>query len=98
MFRGVLLMIAVCLLVPLLDVFSKLVTDQIPVAKIKSVCFLPRSLFLCPVFFSWVFFVRAYGVFAYAFLRPVFLIFSTVFFVTAISVMPLADTLAIVFI
>ena len=75
-FRGVLLMIASCLLAPL---------------------FAAVAFYVSCTHLSWAFFARAYGAFAYAFLRAVF-DFPTFFFITAISVMPLADALAIVFI
>ena len=50
-FRGVLLMIAFCLVVPLLDVFSKLAAERIPVAQITAARFLLQSLFMFPVLF-----------------------------------------------
>ena len=98
-FRGVLLMIAFCLVVPLLDVFSKLAAERIPVAQITAARFLLQSLFMCPVL---LYLGRSFWVpttlLPMLFLRAMFLIFSTFFFVTAISDMPLADALAIVFI
>ena len=98
-FRGVLLMIAFCLVVPLLDVFSKLAAERIPVAQITTARFLLQSLFMCPVlFYLGKSFSVPIALLPMLFLRAVFLIFSTFFFVTAISVMPLADALAIVFI
>ncbi len=97
--RGVSLMIAFCLVVPLLDVFSKLAAEQIPVAQITAARFLLQSLFMCPVlFYLGKSFRVPIALLPMLFLRAVFLIFSTFFFVTAISVMPLADALAIVFI
>ena len=98
-FRGVLLMIAFCLVVPLLDVFSKLAAEQIPVAQITAARFLLQSLFMCPVLFYLGRSLRVPIAFLpKLFLRATFLILSSFFFVTAISVMPLADALAIVFI
>ena len=98
-FRGVLLMIAFCLVVPLLDVFSKLAAERIPVAQITAARFLLQSLFMFPVlFYLGKSFRVPIALLPMLFLRAVFLIFSTFFFVTAISVMPLADALAIVFI
>ncbi len=97
--RGVSLMIAFCLVVPLLDVFSKLAAEQIPVAQITAARFLLQSLFMCPVlFYLGKSFRVPIALLPMLFLRAAFLIFSTFFFVTAISVMPLADALAIVFI
>ena len=98
-FRGVMFMIAFCLLAPLLDVFSKLAVQKIPVGQITAARFLLQSLFMCPVLF---YLGRSLHVqmalLPMLFLRAVFLIFSTFFFITAISVMPLADALVIVFI
>ena len=98
-FRGVLLMIAFCLVVPLLDVFSKLAAERIPVAQITVARFLLQFLFMCPMlFYLGKSFRVPIALLPMLFLRAVFLIVSTFFFVTAISVMPLADALAIVFI
>ena len=98
-FRGVILMIAFCLVVPLLDVFSKLAAEKIPVAQITAARFLLQSLFMFPVLLYLGRSLRLpMALLPMLLLRAVFLIFSTFFFVTAISVMLLADALAIVFI
>ena len=97
--RGVLLMIAFWILVPLLDVFSNLAAERIPVAQITAARFLLQSLCMCPVlFYLGKSFRVPVALLPMLFLRAVFLNFSTFFLATAISVMPLADALAIVFI
>ena len=96
---GVGLMIAFCVVVPLLDVASKLAADKIPVAQITTSRFVLQAVLMAPMI----------GLLGHRFtlprrliwpmtLRAVLLIASTYCFVAAISVMPIADALAIVFV
>ena len=98
-FKGVVLMIAFCFVVPLLDVFSKLAAAQVPVAEIATARFILQVAFMLPVM---IYMKRTFKLerrlISRLFLRAVFLLISTFFFVLAISVMPIADALAIVFV
>lgn len=96
---GILLMLGFCVTAPLLDVAAKLASDIIPVGQITTFRFVIQAFLMFP-------FVLGMG-FSLKFprrllprmtLRALFLIISTYCFVAAISVMPLADALAIVFI
>lgn len=96
---GVLLMVAFCVLAPLLDLCSKLATTTIPVGQITTarfvgqlICMIPVALALrTPLAATW----RDHGLMAW---RAVFLIGSTFCFVAGVAVMPIADALAIVFV
>jgi drug/metabolite transporter (DMT)-like permease len=96
---GVVLMLAFCALAPLLDVSAKLAAATIPVAQIVTARFLVQAALMLPV--VWIMGLslhltpRALGQIT---LRAVFLILSTYSFVAAISVMPVADALAIAFV
>jgi drug/metabolite transporter (DMT)-like permease len=96
---GVILMLAFCLLAPLLDVASKLASATIPVGQIVTARFLVQGALMVPV--VWAMGVslslgrRALGLIS---LRAMFLMLSTYSFVAAISVMPVADALAIAFV
>jgi drug/metabolite transporter (DMT)-like permease len=96
---GILLMLSFCMLAPLLDVASKLASATIPVGQIVTARFLVQGALMLPV--AWIMGVslginrRALGLIS---LRAVFLILSTYSFVAAISVMPVADALAIAFV
>ena len=76
--------------------FSKFATEWIPVAQITAAHFLLQSLFMCQRLSSREIFSRAHSALAQAFLSAVFLILSTFFFITAISIIPFADAFAIV--
>lgn len=96
---GIVLMIAFCVLAPLLDAASKLATATIPVGQITAARFLVQGVLMVPVALvmglSW----RAPPrVLALIVLRAVFLIVSTYGFVAAVQVMAIADALAIVFV
>ena len=79
-FRGVLVTIAFCLVVPLLDVFSKLAAEKIPVAQITAARFLLQSLFMFPVLLYLGRSLRLpIALLPMLLLRAVFLIFSTFF-------------------
>ncbi len=97
---GILLMLAFCMLAPLLDVSSKLAAEAgVPVGQITTARFLVQGALMLPV-------VLVMGVplrlkrraLGFVTLRAAFLILSTFSFVSGIAVMPLADALAIAFV
>lgn len=96
---GIALMLAFCVLAPLLDASAKLATATIPVGQITAARFLIQAVLMAPVALAmgldWRMSRRALGLTA---LRAVFLILSTFCFVAAVTVMPIADALAIVFV
>lgn len=96
---GVALMLAFCVLAPMLDVSSKLAAATIPVGQITTARFVVQGALMVPVVLfmrlSWHMRPRLLALIA---LRAVFLILSTYVFVFAIAVMPMADALAIVFV
>ena len=97
--RGVLLMVAFCILAPLLDAASKLATEAIPVGQITSARFVFQGLCMLPVMLlmrlSWAASGRDL---TYLGLRAVFLMLSTYCFVASVQYMPIADAMAIVFV
>lgn len=96
---GIVLMLAFCLLAPLLDVSAKLASASIPVAQIVTARFAVQGALMLPVMIAMGLVLaisrRALGHIA---LRALFLMLSTFSFVAAISVMPVADALAIAFV
>ncbi|ULB09095.1 DMT family transporter [Cereibacter azotoformans] len=96
---GVALMIAFCVLAPLLDVCAKLASATIPVGQITFARFLVQAILMLPVVVlmgtDWRMGRRMAGL---VLLRAIFLILSTYSFVAAITVMPIADALAISFV
>lgn len=96
---GIALMLAFCVLAPLLDTASKLATETIPVGQITAARFVVQGALMVPVAlsmgFSWRLTRRDAGLLA---ARAVFLIASTYGFVAGVQVMPIADALAIVFV
>ncbi len=96
---GIALMLAFCVLAPLLDAASKLATAAIPVGQITAARFVVQGVLMVPV--AWVMGLH-WGaprrVLALVALRAVFLIASTYGFVAGVQVMPIADALAIVFV
>ena len=96
---GVGLMIAFCVIAPLLDVAAKLASDQIPIAQITTSRFVLQTVLMAPVIAMLGHgFAISRRLIAPLTLRAVFLLASTYCFVAAISVMPIADALAIVFV
>ena len=96
---GVGLMIAFCVVAPLLDVASKLAADKIPVAQITTSRFVLQAVLMAPMIgLLGHRFTLPRGLIWPMTLRAVLLIASTYCFVAAISVMPIADALAIVFV
>ena len=96
---GIALMLAFCVLAPLLDTASKLATETIPVGQITAARFLVQGTLMVPVALflrlSWRLSLRDAGLIL---ARAVFLIASTYGFVAGVQVMPIADALAIVFV
>lgn len=96
---GILLMLAFCMIAPLLDVAAKLAAATIPVGQIVGARFAVQGALMLPV--VWVMGLslrlspRMWQLVA---LRALFLIVSTYCFVAAVAVMPIADALAIVFV
>lgn len=97
--RGILLMLAFCVMAPLLDTASKLATAAIPVGQITTARFLVQGALMLPIALLIRVPLRMSGkTAALITLRAVFLIASTYGFVAGVQVMPIADALAIVFI
>jgi len=96
---GVALMIAFCALAPLLDVASKLAAQTLPVGQIVAARFVVQGVLMLPVVMwmglGWGMSRRMAGL---VMLRALFLIVSTYCFVAAVTVMPIADALAIAFV
>lgn len=97
---GVALMLAFCVLAPLLDVASKLAAESgMPVGQITTARFVVQGALMLPVLLvmgvPWRTDRRVAGLLL---LRAVFLILSTFSFVSGIAVMPVADALAIAFV
>ncbi|MDU8943591.1 DMT family transporter [Ovoidimarina sediminis] len=96
---GVALMLGFCLTAPLLDVAAKLASDSVPVGQITAARFVVQCALMAPFLLGMGLSLRvARGRWLALFLRAVFLLVATFCFIAAISVMPLADALAIVFI
>lgn len=92
-------MVAFCIMAPLLDACSKLATAQIPVGQITTARFVFQGLCMVPVFWALRLDWRASRRdFALLGLRAVCLILSTYSFVSSVQYMPIADSIAIVFV
>ena len=96
---GIVLMLAFCVLAPLLDVSSKLAAQTVPVGQITATRFLVQGALMLPVVLlmrlPWQITPHIAALIA---LRAVFLTLSTYTFVYAVRVMPIADALAIAFV
>ena len=96
---GVALMIAFCVVAPLIDVAAKLAAASVPVGQITAARFLVQAVLMAPIVLllghSFRLTPRALRLTA---LRAVLLILSTFTFVSAVAVMPVADALAIAFV
>jgi drug/metabolite transporter (DMT)-like permease len=98
--QGILLMLAFCVLAPLLDVSAKLAAENgVPVGQVTFARFVVQTGLMLPV--MWLMGLRL-GItpraLVYTALRALFLLVSTYAFVSGIEVMPIADALAIVFV
>ena len=97
--RGPLLMVAFCILAPLLDACSKLATTQIPVGQITAMRFVFQGLCMMPVMLLMRLDWRApRRDLALLLLRAICVILSTYSFVASVQFMPIADAIAIVFV
>lgn len=96
---GVALMLAFCVLAPLLDVAAKIATATVPVGQITTARFVVQAALMLPVAMVMSLPMgmpaRLWGLML---ARAVVLIVSTFCFIAATQVMPIADTLAIVFV
>jgi len=96
---GVALMLAFCLIAPLIDVASKLASATVPVGQITTARFLVQVVLMLPILF-----VMGQGLrvsrraLRLTLWRALASIASTFTFVWAVSHMPLADALAIAFV
>lgn len=97
---GVILMLAFCVIAPLLDVSAKLAAENgVPVGQITAARFLVQTGLMLPVVLWMGLSVRLSArALGYTTLRALFLLVSTFAFVSGIQVMPIADALAIVFV
>lgn len=96
---GIGLMLLFCLTAPLIDVFSKLAAQMLPVGMITAARFVLQAVLMLPV----VLLLRqglrlSRAQLPLTALRAFLLLLSTYAFVSALVVMPLADALAIVFV
>jgi drug/metabolite transporter (DMT)-like permease len=92
-------MLGFCLTAPLLDVAAKLASDSIPVGQITAARFVLQCALMAPVI--WIMNLSLQvtrGRWVALLFRAIFLLVATFCFIAAISVMPLADALAIVFV
>ena len=98
--QGVLLMLAFCVIAPLLDVAAKLAAENgMPVGQVTAARFVVQTALMLPVMLIMRLPFRLDGrALGYTTLRALFLLVSTFAFVSAIEFMPIADALAIVFI
>jgi drug/metabolite transporter (DMT)-like permease len=98
--QGVILMLAFCVIAPLLDVGAKLAAENgVPVGQITTARFVVQTALMLPVVLLMRLPVALSGkALAYTTIRALLLLVSTFAFVSGIQVMPLADALAIVFV
>ena len=98
--HGVILMLAFCVLAPLLDVAAKLAAENgVPVGQVTAARFVVQTALMLPVVLVMGLSMRLSArALAYTTLRALFLLVSTFAFVSGIQVMPIADALAIVFV
>lgn len=96
---GVALMLGFCVTAPMLDVAAKLASTSLPVGQITAARFVVQCVLMAPVVLVMGLSLRvAQGYWLALLFRAVLLLVSTFCFIAAISVMPLADALAIVFV
>jgi len=97
--RGIAFMLAFCLLAPLLDACSKLATEAIPVGQITAARFVFQGLCMLPVLLmlkaDWRAGPRDLGLLM---ARAFCLMLSTFCFIASVQYMPIADSIAIVFV
>ena len=98
--QGILLMLAFCVIAPLLDVGAKLAAENgIPVGQVTTARFVVQTALMLPVVLIMRLSIALTGkALVYTTFRAALLLVSTFAFVSGIQVMPLADALAIVFV
>lgn len=98
--QGIILMLAFCVIAPLLDVAAKLAAENgVPVGQVTAARFVVQTALMVPVVLVMRLPLRLDArVLGYSTLRALFLLVSTFAFVSGIQVMPIADALAIVFV
>jgi drug/metabolite transporter (DMT)-like permease len=98
--QGIILMLAFCVIAPLLDVAAKLAAENgVPVGQITAARFVVQTALMLPVMFMMGLALRLTSrALGYTTLRALLLLVSTFAFVSGIQVMPIADALAIVFV
>lgn len=96
---GVALMLGFCVTAPLLDVAAKLASGSVPVGQITAARFVIQCALMAPfVWFMGLSLRVPRAQWLALVMRAVLLMVSTFCFIAAISVMPLADALAIAFV
>lgn len=96
---GVALMIAFCVIAPLIDVAAKLAAQDVPVGVVTLGRFIVQGALMAPIALWMGLRVRLTPrALRLTILRALCAIGSTYFFVAAVKVMPIADALAIVFV
>jgi len=96
---GVALMLGFCLTAPLLDVAAKLASSTVPVGQITAARFIVQCVLMLPFIGLMGLSLRVgRGQWLALISRAASLLIATFCFIAAISVMPLADALAIVFV
>lgn len=96
---GVTLMLGFCVTAPLLDVAAKLASDSVPVGQVTAARFIVQCALMAPLVWMMGLTLKVMrGQWLALVLRAAFLLVSTFCFIAAISVMPLADALAIAFV
>ena len=93
------MMIAFCLIAPLIDIASKLAVQTVPVSAVTMARFLVQGVLMAPVVLVMRVSLRLNARAAHIlFWRALVSIMSTWCFVAAVQVMPVADALAIAFV
>ena len=96
---GVALMIAFCVVAPLIDVAAKLASQEVPVGTVTLGRFVVQAALMLPVVIGMGLSLRmSRRAVTLTFWRSVTSILATYCFVAAVQVMPIADALAIVFV
>ncbi len=96
---GIVLMLAFCIVAPLLDVFAKLAATEISIAQITSVRFVGQLFFMLLIILMLKKSIKTPKQFLFQLVsRAMFLLIATYCFFSAIKTMPIADAVAIVFV
>ncbi|WP_417256151.1 DMT family transporter [Celeribacter halophilus] len=96
---GMVMMMTYCAIAPIIDVFAKLAAEEHAVGQITAARFLVQGALLLPVALGMrLTLVRSRRDAGLIFLRGLFTLAATFTFVWAVSIMPLANALAITFV